>query len=605
MTLLRNRLLNIIAVLLLGGFITGNALAASDAVKEGGIGGTGSAANSKGIGGTGTPAMNGGIGGTGAPAMNSGIGGTGLRPDSESAMLTPAGKVLFVVGQVEAQNLGQIRPLTKGDLVRVGDTLKSSKGASLQLLMDDGGTIVLRPESQLVIESFVYKGVQDGSEHMALALLSGGFRAVTGDIGHLHKENYSIRTPNATVGILGTDHETVFVSATQPGQTAAVEPGTYNHVISGATVLQSEKGKLLIKPNQTGFAPLNGATPIMLDKTLQIFGNLKANPEERGEQLGDMNNASQDRKGNSSSSDSNSGAGQNWNGSISGAEQNSRGGNNAGSGAEQNSGNPIPDTGQNKIIQPDLLGNTNLDLNTLETDVSPAPSGSAVVGAQMADGLLVVGSVQAGNTGETLLVERSVPGSYTNNNTGFNFIANEGSPINKESAYVDDVKVTWGIYNGGIAFDRSGNAFEINFQPFAYVSGGATPPSVVSAIGGTATFSTMVEYTKPVTESGTLGGNVTLNVGINLSTATLTSYNLGVTDANSRNWIGTLSAPVPLSTFMNGTPLAVTCGACTGTASGSAAGLLIGQNAKGLISSYALRTTTGQAVVGAAIMSRP
>jgi len=607
MTLLRNRLLNIIAVLLLGGFITGNALAASDAIKEGGIGGTGSAANSKGIGGTGTPAMNGGIGGTGAPAMNSGVGGTGLRPDSESAMLTPAGKVLFVVGQVEAQNLGQIRPLTKGDIVRVGDTLKSSKGASLQLLMDDGGTIVLRPESQLVIESFVYKGVQDGSEHMALVLLSGGFRAVTGDIGHLHKENYSIRTPNATVGILGTDHETVFVSATQPGQVAAVEPGTYNHVISGATVLQSEKGKLLIKPNQTGFAPLNGTAPIMLDKPLSIFGNLKANPEERGEQHGDMNNANQDRKGNSGSSDSNSGTGQNSNGSISGTDQSSRGGNNAGSisGAEQNSGNPIPDTGQNKIVQPDLLGNTSLDLDTLETDSVPAPSGSAVVGAQMAGGLLVVGSAQAGNPGVTLLAEDKVPVTYSNNATGFNYIADEGSPINKESTYVDGVKVTWGIYTGGIAFDTSGNAITINFHPFAYVNGGATPPSVVSAIGGTATFSNMVDYTKPVTESGTLGGNVTLNVGINLGTATLTSYNLAVTDANSRNWIGALSAPVPLSTFANGTPLAVTCGACTGTASGSAVGLLFGPNAKGLISSYVFRTTTGQAVVGAAIMSRP
>ena len=181
-----------------------------------------------------------------------------LQPNDETAKQTLAGKVMFIVGKVEAHNLGQIRTLAKGDPVRVGDMLKSSKEASLQLRMEDGGTIVLRPESQLVIESFVYKGIQDGSEHIALDLVTGGFRAVTGEIGKLHKENYSIRTPNATVGIRGTDHETVFVGRTPPGQVAVIEPGTYNHVISGATLLQSGQGKLLIKPNQTGFAALNG-----------------------------------------------------------------------------------------------------------------------------------------------------------------------------------------------------------------------------------------------------------------------------------------------------------------------------------------------------------
>src|SRR5208282_1508233 len=112
------------------------------------------------------------------------------------------------------------------------------------------------------------------------------------------------------------------------------------------------------------------------------------------------------------------------------------------------------------------------------------------------------------------------------------------------------------------------------------------------------------------TESGNLGGIVNLNVGINFGTATLTRYNLALTDANSRNWNGTLNnGPVPLSTFVqNGTPLAVICGSTScgsGVGSGSATGMLIGPNAKGLISSYVLSTTTGQAVAGAAIISRP
>lgn len=258
----KNSLLSLLALVTLGGSIAWNSLAASDTA----IGG---------IGGTGIPTMRGGIGGTGAPAMNGGIGGTGLRPDAESDTNALAGKVLFIVGKVEAQNLGKIRSLTKGDFVRVGDTLKSGSGATMQVRMEDGGTIVLRPESQLTIESFVYNKAHDANEHMALALLSGGFRAVTGEIGHLHKENYLIRTLNAQIGILGTDHETVFIPASESGLAGVVAPGTYNHVISGGTVLQDAQGKLMIKPNQTGFAALNGANPVMIGRPLPIFGDMQ------------------------------------------------------------------------------------------------------------------------------------------------------------------------------------------------------------------------------------------------------------------------------------------------------------------------------------------
>jgi hypothetical protein len=229
----------------------------------------------------------------------------------------------------------------------------------------------------------------------------------------------------------------------------------------------------------------------------------------------------------------------------------------------------------------------------------------------MVDGLLTVGgapavgSALAGNSGEKLLVEDNFPSGYSNDATDFNYLANDVAPIDYGTAQVDGVNVTWGIYAGGIAFDTSGKAIAIDFHPFAFANGGAT---LISSVSGTAAFSTVVG-SSTVTASGNLGGSVTLNVGINLSSATVTSYVLGVTDANARAWTGNLlnGTPVALSTFANGTPLAGTCvcGSGTVSANGSAAGLLIGPAAKGLISSYALSTTTGQAVAGAVVMSRP
>jgi hypothetical protein len=637
MTPPKNKLRVFFAALLLSGLMAGAALAAGETSKQGGIGGTGS------------PALSGGIGGTGAPANNSGIGGTGA----------PAGKVLFIVGRVEAQNQGQTRLLARGEDVRAGDTLVSDAAATLQLRMRDGGTIMLRPQSRLAIEAFDYRGAQDDKARMALALESGGFRAVTGEIGHLHKENVSIRTPNATVAIMGTDHETVFVPVPPPGQTASVAPGTYDHVYTGATLLQSDKGRLLIEPSQTGFMAINGAGPTLLSSPVPIFGSARLNAagDRHADNGGGATGSQSDAKdtgvpnstpgtehsssgsdaGSSSASPSGQaqdGGAQNSNGAaqrtdlgskaaggavpVANTEQQQypsnsnwnnvgQGANTApGSGAGSGSNDPTQNT-QNKVTQPDNLANTQVDLNALENDGVPAPPGSAVVGAHLANGLHTVGTAQSGRAGDQILVEDDVPGTYSNHTTGFNYVASEGGePIQPGTATVDGVAVNWGLYAGGVAFDNSGRAIAISFHPYAYAS---APPSVITALGGSATFSTVVGNTPPVTESGNVGGSVNLNVGVNLGNATLTGYNLAVTDAGSRNWTGTLNGAVPLATFaQSGAALAATCsgtGCGAGAGSGLAAGMLIGPNAKGLITSYALGTPTGQAVVGAAIMSRP
>ena len=627
MKLTRTKLLNI-ALLVLSGFFTWNVFAAEDTLKAGGIGGTGSPANRQGIGGTGSPVLNSGIGGTGSPAMNNGVGGTGVRSNDKSSDLALAGNVLFVVGKVEAEHQGQIRSLAKGASVKVGDTLKSAQGAMLQLRMADGGTIVLRPESQLVIESFVYKGVQDGSEHISLALLNGGFRAVTGEIGHLHKENYSIHTPNAKIGIMGTDHETVFVpDGQQTGQGSDLVPGTYNHVISGGTVLQSEKNKLLIKPNQTGFMSLKSANPVLISTPVKMFSDPKLNLsiQRQGDSLSGAttdSDSDQDSKGSSSAGAANSptsGPVQNSNGTSATSGQGSKNSNNSGSmlQPDQDWQNPTQGTQQNKVTQTENLAATKLDIDNLDPDATRAQSGSTVVSALFSGGLQKVGSAQAGNPGEKVYVEAdNMPSMYVNNNTGSNFVSVEDvDPVNTGSTSVDGVTVTWGIYANGTTFDSTGRPIPVNFHPFAFAfaNGGATSAATITAIGGTASFSTVAGFTPPVTESGNIGGTVSLNVGVNLTTSTLTNYNLNVVDANSspRIWVGSLnnSSPVSLASFsQGGASLAVTCTGTTcgsGMGNGSAAGILVGPNAKGLISSYVLSTTTGQGVAGTVIQSRP
>lgn len=175
---------------------------------------------------------------------------------SSNVWSAQAGLVQFVNGDVELTTAaGVSHAAHKGDPVNEGDTITSAKAASAQIKMQDGGFIAVRPDTKLKFDQFVFSGKQDGDEKSFFSLFKGGFRAVTGLIGQINKQNYKITTPAATIGIRGTDHETVMVLPDNPlvaaGQAA---PGAYNKVNVGETSITTEKGTLTVLPNQMGFA---------------------------------------------------------------------------------------------------------------------------------------------------------------------------------------------------------------------------------------------------------------------------------------------------------------------------------------------------------------
>lgn len=167
-----------------------------------------------------------------------------------------AGLVQFVSGYVElVPVVGGAHAVHKGDPVNEGDTIISAKAASAQIKMLDGGFVAVRPDTQLKFDSFKFGATKGEPESAFFSLLKGGFRAITGLIGSVKKEDYRITTPAATIGIRGTDHETVVVLPDNPlvlsGQAA---PGTYNKVNVGVTIITTERGSLNVLPNQMGFA---------------------------------------------------------------------------------------------------------------------------------------------------------------------------------------------------------------------------------------------------------------------------------------------------------------------------------------------------------------
>ena len=121
-----------------------------------------------------------------------------------------AGIIQLVLGEAHVSNAsGLERPAQKGVQLYDGDTVWTRKRANVQIRMIDDAMIWVYPETRLKISAYdktAGKGFK--GEHAALELFNGGLRTVTGSI----KQNYAMTTPNASIGIRGTDFEVAVIA---------------------------------------------------------------------------------------------------------------------------------------------------------------------------------------------------------------------------------------------------------------------------------------------------------------------------------------------------------------------------------------------------------
>ncbi len=230
-----------------------------------------------------------------------------------------AGNAQFVSGTVQiTDSSGRVRGLQKGGVINEGDTLTSSKFSVAQIRMVDGGFIAVRPETELKFDQFKFGGKNGAEEKSFFGLIKGGFRAVTGLIGRVNKQNYRITTPAATIGIRGTDHETVVVLP----NTLGLPPGTYNMVNTGETAMTTDAGAVYIRPGEgMAFSPGMTQSPIVMPVNAQLFNAAPesapapaAAQDNQGEQNGGQQQAANETGGESSAVAENGDAGSAGNG---------------------------------------------------------------------------------------------------------------------------------------------------------------------------------------------------------------------------------------------------------------------------------------------------
>jgi hypothetical protein len=162
---------------------------------------------------------------------------------------------------------GATKLLSVKSEVQPGDLLTTEQETYARIKFTDGGEVVLRPGTQMKVDSYAFDEAKPESGSSIMSLVKGGFRAVTGLIGKRNKDNVSFTTPTATIGIRGTHFGALFCQGDCGGiPTASGQPpanGLHVDVASGAISLTNGAGQVLVNTGQFGFvAP--GAPPVVV-----------------------------------------------------------------------------------------------------------------------------------------------------------------------------------------------------------------------------------------------------------------------------------------------------------------------------------------------------
>jgi hypothetical protein len=193
----------------------------------------------------------------------------GPQASQPQPVTTPnlAGKVELVEGDVTVHDRSKKpRKVAVGDTILEGEGIVTGKDGELHLNMEDGGFIAVRPNTKMRIVAYQAQG--DEGDKGVFSLLQGTFRSVTGWIGKFNPRSYQVRTPTATIGVRGTDHEPLVI----PQGSKEGEPGSYDKVNAGGSFIQTQHGTVDVKPNQAAFAPLHGRpVPRVLPQVPQFF----------------------------------------------------------------------------------------------------------------------------------------------------------------------------------------------------------------------------------------------------------------------------------------------------------------------------------------------
>ena len=169
------------------------------------------------------------------------------------------------------------------------DTVFTGNDAKVQIIFEDETIITLGKNSKFSIDEYLF---EDKQKPVAkFAMLKGAMRTITGRIGKIAPEKFSVTTKTATIGIRGTnftvvygenDSENVYctygsISVVVQGVEYVVQQGFYIHIENTKAEVKEFSAKELkdMKSKSFGSSKLNS----MNGRDLDIDGLLDIRPD--------------------------------------------------------------------------------------------------------------------------------------------------------------------------------------------------------------------------------------------------------------------------------------------------------------------------------------
>lgn len=183
-------------------------------------------------------------------------------PAAAAAVLTNIGVAAAVRGSIRATAPGQTvgREVTSGKPVFLNDHVTTGAGARMQILLLDETTFTIGPNSDMVLDEFVYDP-NTGAGKVSASITKGVFRFVTGKVAQRDPSDMKVRLPVGTIGIRGT-----MVEGSVDGQNADIlltGPGPENNANErpGGITVTNAGGSTDIDSSGYGTSIVNGGAP--------------------------------------------------------------------------------------------------------------------------------------------------------------------------------------------------------------------------------------------------------------------------------------------------------------------------------------------------------
>ncbi|HON58800.1 MAG TPA: FecR family protein [Smithella sp.] len=113
------------------------------------------------------------------------------------------GKVKTAAGDVTVVRQNKDIRLHIGDKLFQNDTIRTGKDGRVGIIFEDNTVLSLGPKSEIVIDEYVF-APEKGLMSMVTRMLKGTASYLSGIIGRQSPESVKFQTPDATIGIRGT-----------------------------------------------------------------------------------------------------------------------------------------------------------------------------------------------------------------------------------------------------------------------------------------------------------------------------------------------------------------------------------------------------------------